>query len=161
MAQGGIHSRRASKINRGPRTVRRTGWGDSKGGEPPLSRRGRGGHGGETPSKGFLPPCGFLVTFCPHKKSPGVWGWNPHKPSNGMVPIREKKMFLPHPPGDRRISPASARCAGTEVSKTHFSSVSNRMVTGPSFSEATSMSAPNSPCWTSKPRSRHRAINLS
>ena len=49
-----------------------------KGAEPPLSRRGRGGHGGETPSKGFLPPCGFLVTFCPLKKSPGVWGWKPH-----------------------------------------------------------------------------------
>ena len=38
------------------------------GGRPPLRRRGRGGHGGETPSKGFFPPCGFLVTFCPHKK---------------------------------------------------------------------------------------------
>ena len=39
-----------------------------KGAEPPLSRRGRGGHGGETPSKGFLLPCVFLVTFCTSKK---------------------------------------------------------------------------------------------
>src|SRR5699024_6058074 len=42
--------------------------GDSKGGKPPLCRRGRGGHGGETPSKGFLPPCMLLVTFCMSKK---------------------------------------------------------------------------------------------
>ena len=40
-----------------------------KGGlRPPLCRCGRGGHGGETPSKGFLLPCVFLVTFCTSKK---------------------------------------------------------------------------------------------
>ena len=42
-----------------------------------------------------------------------------------------------------------------------YASVSKRMVTGPSFSEVTSISAPNSPCWTLKPRSRHLAINPS
>ena len=42
-----------------------------------------------------------------------------------------------------------------------YASVSKIMVTGPSFSEVTSISAPNSPCSTVKPRSRHRAMKAS
>ena len=38
---------------------------------------------------------------------------------------------------------------------------SSRMVTGPSFWENTCMSAPNSPCSTVKPRSRHWSMNRS
>ena len=40
-------------------------------------------------------------------------------------------------------------------------SVSNRMVTGPSFWLYTCMSAPNSPCSTRKPRAAHSAMNFS
>ena len=40
-------------------------------------------------------------------------------------------------------------------------SVSNRMVTGPSFWLYTCMSAPNSPCSTRKPRAVHSAMNFS
>ena len=39
-----------------------------KGALPPLCRRGRGGHGGETPSKGFLLPCVLLPTFPTREK---------------------------------------------------------------------------------------------
>ena len=44
---------------------------------------------------------------------------------------------------------------------THSSSVSTSMVTGPSFTLSTSISAPKRPVSTLKPRSRQRAITRS
>ena len=44
----------------------------------------------------------FLVTFCAGKKSPGVRG--------RVAPERvETNNLSPHPPGERRISPAKAK----------------------------------------------------
>ena len=43
----------------------------------------------------------------------------------------------------------------------YLCSVSKRMVTGPWFTEETSMLAPNSPWATRKPRSRQRAMKAS
>ena len=43
----------------------------------------------------------------------------------------------------------------------HTSSVSKINVTGPSLTDATCISAPNSPCSTEKPFFRHSSMNLS
>src|SRR5699024_407330 len=68
---------RASEIHRGPRTVRRTGWGDSKGALPPLCRRGGGVHKGGTPSTGSLPCAVFWLLFVRTKSIPGYGGGAP------------------------------------------------------------------------------------
>ena len=44
---------------------------------PPLCRRGRGGHGGETPSKGFLPRACFCLLFPRGKSRSGCGGGTP------------------------------------------------------------------------------------
>ena len=77
LAQGGIHFRRTNQIYRGTRAVRRTDWGDSKGGKPPLCRRGGGIHKGGTPSKGSLPYAPFWVLFRRGKSTPGYGGGAP------------------------------------------------------------------------------------
>ena len=46
--------------------------GDSKGGEPPLCRRGGGVHRGGTPSKGSLPYACFWLLFAQAKSNPGL-----------------------------------------------------------------------------------------
>ena len=69
------------------------------GGRPPLCRRGRGGHGGETPSKGFLLPCGFSVHFWASKSEPrGAGVRSPRKAKcrtvkeSAETPSRQKEM---------------------------------------------------------------------
>ena len=46
--------------------------GESKGGEPPLCRRGGGVHRGGTPSKGSLPYACFWLLFAQAKSNPGL-----------------------------------------------------------------------------------------
>ena len=86
--------------------------GDSKGGEPPLCRRGGGVHRGGTPSKGSRPYAPFCLLFRRGKSRPGPGGGAPK--NSGSGPGRPgryriewnlfgRKIFLPLPPGDGRI----------------------------------------------------------
>ena len=104
-------------------------------------------------TKGSGSPGAFLVTFCAYKKSPGSGAGSPGSQS--------PKRPTSEPPG---FGAGEAPTASTEVRgapPAFYASVSKIMVTGPSFSEVTSISAPNSPCSTVKPRSRHRAMKAS
>ena len=85
LAQGRIHSARASEILRGPRAVHRTVRGRiQRGGRSPLiGRRGGGVHRGGTPSKGSLPyAClsaqdGYCLLFPRGKSRSGSGGEAP------------------------------------------------------------------------------------
>ena len=100
-----------------------------RGGRSPLiGRRGGGIHKGGTPSKGSLPYAVFWSLFVRTKSDPGHGaGEAPYSRGTGAEPPKaidqngtysEEKIFLSHPPADGRISPASARCAGTGEAKT-------------------------------------------
>ena len=78
--------------------------GDSKGGEPLCVVVEEGGHGGETPSKGFLLPCVFLVTFARAKSNSGSGVKPPKLPGfGGGAPARFRKetCFIPTRPATR------------------------------------------------------------
>ena len=62
------------------------------------------------------PLCVFLVAFCTSKKPPGAWGrGGPTRFEENGSSLGEE-ILRSHPPGDRRISPASARCVRTDTS---------------------------------------------
>ena len=58
----------------------------------------------------------FSVHFCAYKSEPGSGAGRPGK-SEPRVWGRGGPMVAPRPPGDGRISPASARCAGPAGAK--------------------------------------------
>ena len=76
--------------------------GESKGGEPPLCRRGGGVHRGGTPSKGSRPYACFWLLFARAKSNSGSGGETPETPGvRGRRPrnVSERNMFHSHPPG--------------------------------------------------------------
>ena len=109
-----------------------------------------------TNNGGLGSPQRFFGDFCAYKSHPGVWG---------RVGPNSKHQAGGGTPADKHRGPG-LRSPGSQIPKrlasdASYASVSKIMVTGPSFSEVTSISAPNSPCSTVKPRSRHRAIKAS
>ena len=93
---------------------------------PPLCRRGRGGHGGETPSKGFLPPCVLLPTFPTREKWVGVWGRRPHglkgaapAPKKPLTPMGDERLTFRGTPRIRASGARSCPCNGGPPSRSH------------------------------------------
>ena len=72
--------------------------GESKGGEPPLCRRGGGVHRGGTPSKGSLPYAPFWVLFRRGKSTPGYGAGGPEKLTSrrAVRSAKNKNTPLPH-----------------------------------------------------------------
>src|SRR5699024_10260176 len=83
---------------------------------PPLCRCGRrflgGGHSRKCP-----PPKRAFAYFSHEGKVGQGPGVKPPRGCEQNCSDLGKEMLLPHPPGDTRISPASARCAGTDKAK--------------------------------------------
>ena len=81
--------------------------GESKGGEPPLCRRGGGVHRGGTPSKGSRPYAAFWLLFVRTKSNPGRGGGTPTGQRDGARHHKSRKS-LTTPSRSRRTFSSSS-----------------------------------------------------
>ena len=110
------YSARASKINRGPRTVHRTGWGGFQRGRAPFVSSRKRGSRGRNPIERVSPSVRVFGYFLHEQKVTRVWAGEAQEPPNKMAPIREKNVSPPLARRHANLS-ASVPFAGTGEAK--------------------------------------------